>query len=600
MHALRDSSTPRARLASLAFERGGLLVVVIAVVYAWLVPAHIVDGENAEFSALTALGGGAHPSGYPLYVLWLRLWSWLPGASVAHTAGLATVILGTATCAVMHAACRAWGARPFAASFATAVFAMGPVIIRLHTTAEVFAMNDLVLVLVLWLAAERGPARGTWRAVLLGLVAGLGISDHVTCVLIAPVGILGVVRGIREAERPALRTIALTFGALALGLAPYAYLLVAPDTPISWGKAHDLGDVLAIFTRQDYGGPFAFSPDKAAIDVAANLGALAGTLARGWLYLPLLIGVGTLGWRSVRSEAEGEPRTGWRLLAASWLVAGPILIARFNVEPVDLGLLVVQRFHILPMLLLAIPIAVGLDRVLAAIGARTPALARPIAGEVLAAAVAIVVAAASLPHSRAVNSRAVEAGAANMLRSLPPNAVVITQSDPRAPVVYAQEVLGIRPDVIVVTWKMVPMAWYRARLAARGLVIDPKAADRDGPPSVKVAEQIFAAGRPLVVDQFEGNILKEYASYPHAMLLRVLPRGAKQLTLDEIVALNHELYGAFDLDYPHPGPDDGYPAGIHQRYASTWAILAKALSDAGRKSEARDALELARTLAPTD
>src|ERR1041384_8031069 len=77
------------------------------VVYAALASPYVVAADNAEFAALGALGGGAHPSGYPLYVLWLRAWSWLPGATAAHTAALATAILGGLSIAVLHAACRA-------------------------------------------------------------------------------------------------------------------------------------------------------------------------------------------------------------------------------------------------------------------------------------------------------------------------------------------------------------------------------------------------------------------------------------------------------------------------------------------------------------
>jgi hypothetical protein len=145
---------------------------------------------------------------------------------------------------------------------------------------------------------------------------------------------------------------------------------------------------------------------------------------------------------------------------------------------------------------------------------------------------------------------------------------------------------------------MMPLAWYRARLARRGLAVDPYAESMAAPPSVRVAEQIHAAGRPLFVDLFASNIVKEYATYPHGVLLRVLPPGTPQLSLDEIIALNHDVYSRFELDYPRPGLHDGYPTGIHTRYASTWGILAKALSDAGQKREAQDAMEIAKSLAP--
>ncbi|HEY0992715.1 MAG TPA: hypothetical protein VGD80_36930, partial [Kofleriaceae bacterium] len=59
-------------------ERSGLIGALALIVYVAFASPHVVDGDNAEFSTLGALGGRAHPSGYPLYVLWLRAWSWLP------------------------------------------------------------------------------------------------------------------------------------------------------------------------------------------------------------------------------------------------------------------------------------------------------------------------------------------------------------------------------------------------------------------------------------------------------------------------------------------------------------------------------------------
>ena len=90
----------------------------------------------------------------------MRAWSWLPGASVAHTAALATAILAAASVLVLHAACRAWGARPTSASLACAVFAGSFMALRMATEAEVFAGNDLVVATVLWLAPAGGPVRG--------------------------------------------------------------------------------------------------------------------------------------------------------------------------------------------------------------------------------------------------------------------------------------------------------------------------------------------------------------------------------------------------------------------------------------------------------
>ena len=168
----------RERVATIAWGRGAVLGLAVLVTCVWLARPYVVDADNAEFATLGALGGCAHPSGYPLYVLWLRVLSWLPGATPAATAAIATAILGAAAIVVLHAACRAWGARPAAASLACAVVAGAPLVLALFSEAEVFAGNCLICAAVLWLAAAKGPLRGSPRAAALGLVAGhLEIGD---------------------------------------------------------------------------------------------------------------------------------------------------------------------------------------------------------------------------------------------------------------------------------------------------------------------------------------------------------------------------------------------------------------------------------------
>ncbi len=129
-------------------DRGGLIAIATLVVYVWVSPAGVVFGDNAELSTLGTIGGVAHPSGYPLYLMWLRLWSWLP-TTPAHSAAIATAVIGALTVLVLHAAARAWGARTFAATVAVGLFAVGPIVLRLNTEAEVFAPNNLACAVVI-------------------------------------------------------------------------------------------------------------------------------------------------------------------------------------------------------------------------------------------------------------------------------------------------------------------------------------------------------------------------------------------------------------------------------------------------------------------
>src|SRR5215468_2673741 len=155
--------TPRVLL----IDRGGLIALVALVGYVWLAPPWFVDGDNAELAVLGTVGGVAHPTGYPAYLLWLRAMAWLPGTTPAHTTAIATAILAAIQLVVLHAACRAWGARPIAATAAVAIYASGPVVMRYSSEAEVFAMNQLVVAIVVTLAARAGPLRGVRRVAAL-------------------------------------------------------------------------------------------------------------------------------------------------------------------------------------------------------------------------------------------------------------------------------------------------------------------------------------------------------------------------------------------------------------------------------------------------
>jgi hypothetical protein len=93
------------RVAILAFALLGLL-------YALTATRHVIGTDNGEFVLLSRLGGVAHSPGYPSYVLYLRAMSWIPGASAAHSAALATALLGWGASVALWFAARARGARP--------------------------------------------------------------------------------------------------------------------------------------------------------------------------------------------------------------------------------------------------------------------------------------------------------------------------------------------------------------------------------------------------------------------------------------------------------------------------------------------------------
>lgn len=594
----------KAKVARLLFERGGLIAVVALLLYVWIAPPHLSTGDNAEFATLGEIGGAAHPSGYPLYVIWLRVWSWLPVESPAHAAALATCLLGGLTVLVLHAACRAWGASAAAASFAVAMVAAAPIVVRLHTEAEAFALNGLIAATVLWFAAERGPFRGTRRAVALALVAGLGISNHLTCVFVAPIGLLGAIRGIRESSHGRVAVIGASLGALAIGLLPYGYLLIVEETRGSWGKVASFQELLHHFFRMDYGGPGELGPKDRGGTALENVIAMARTLARGYLWIPLAMGLAGIVahiWRP-QPDVARESRFAWAMFGVSWLLAGPLLMARFNLRPEGATAYITQRFHMLPTILLAIPIAVGIGR----IGhwgqqhSRSQLLRSPLAGAVLPVIAMVSLLVVTLPRIASARSRATERALTNMLRTLPPDAVVIgTPDDFHFGMGYLQGALGERPDVCVITWQLVGLPYIRERIRRQlGFMIKEQPAGSSQKLSVAVAEQILATGRPLFIDDLQAGIGTSFTVWPYGLLYRVLPRGAPPPTIKEVFGINKVLYDRYEFGYEFPSVADIVPAQYHLQYATAWKAIADGLLLQNLPEEARYAQQMAYALAP--
>ncbi len=575
-------------------ERGGLITLVVLALYIWIAPPHIVNGDNAEFSTLGTTGGAAHPPGYPAYLMWLRLWSWLPVQSPAHAAAIATGILTSIQTLVLHAACRAWGARPTAAAIVVGVYAAGPIVLRVQSEAEVFAPHSLICALVLWLSASAGPLRGMWRVAALGLVAGLGISNQLTCVLLAPVGLLGAVRGVREDARPVVAASAGVLG-LVLGLSTYLYLLITPDTWGSWGKLRSFHDLWWHFLRMDYGGPGAFAPDGVDVPLIDNLVAWLRTIGRSYVWAPSILAVVALGYLCVRPIKES--RAAWLLLTASWLVCGPILSSRFNLALDDAGTYVVQRFHLMSALVLAIPLAVALDRIASRIENERARSHARLLQVVLPIVITVGVSVRSLPYVARFHTAAMERGVENLLTTLPENAIVFGAPDIyHFGLNYLQEALRLRRDVLVITTPQLKLDFHRERVQARaGIVIDP---DPTRTMNVPLTEKLLAIGRPVFVDQYQFTIVKAFPTYPYGLVYRVLPRGSQVPSVVEAYDINRELFDRYKFGYTPPGMEDEEATRFHNAYANVWRILSESLARIGETEKARDALTRAYVLAP--
>jgi hypothetical protein len=537
-------------------------------------------------------------------VLWLRLWRWLPVATPAYGAALATVLLGIGAVCSLQWACRAWGASPAATALASAVFAFSPVAWEQASHAEAFAMNAMFGGCILALSApDPAPGllpRGLARIVVLGLVAGLAIGGHQTIVLLAPVGLYAAVRAIRRARRPGLAA-AIGLGALLAGFALpnlQIYVLARSGdfrTQPMWIEGSTLSAVVSHLRREAYG-TFSLAPASLAVPRHPVLSVGRFTLATGvhLLGLPVVVVAAIALWmRDLRRPSRSVMPAGSTLaLAGSYLLAGPGFAALMNIATEGAGLRVAERFDLLPEVVLCLAAAISLDRIAPRLGAGSP-LALP-----LTASVALVAAVVALPAVRENRRPDVASYLENVLATAPQGAVIVASGDECwGAFLYARYAERRRADLVFINPGLVPQRWYRKEaLALTGVSFETPDRGPIGPRTT--LGRLLQTGRPVFYTDWPDPKL---AGTPHdsfGPLMRILPEGEPRPTIDAVLAANRAAFAAYQIDPAPPSDPTAWGRPLYEAYARAWVELARRLASSGRDAEAASCIDRALALAP--
>ncbi len=583
------------------------LAAAFSLLYGLLAPAHYVGGDHAIFAAAAASGGYAFPPGYPLFTMILRLGSaLLPFASPIHAFDLFTGFIGAASVAALYAALRWWRVGARSSLFAAALFGLSGHALSVHSICEVFSLNDLFVAIIIGMCGVDAPLRGRARVLALGLLAGLALSHNHTCVLIAPVGLYGAWRGAREARPDSgplavLRAIPAGALALAAGLLPYLYLpFVSARAPGSWrwSDVRSVSDLLDTFLRRDYGSMrlTVQSGDATPLD---QILFLLTEVSRDVAYLPVVVAVvGALVALHLLPEldaskedagtshhdapdhdapelaAERAPRGPWVALAASLVLCGPLFVTLVDVDPHQgLYYLLVRKFHLLPTLLLSFFIARGADHLS---GALRPQLAVGVACATVLAAGALASESVAL-----MRTDAVDVFLRDVAAQLPPDAILLVTGDHMSGGLgYLQHGEGVRPDVAVLSAKLLSVQWYIDRMnAAHGISMTFQGTDID---LELLTRELHATGRPVLLSApLSPELGAHLNTYPDGVLIRVLPFDQPPPSPREVLAAMDARFEAY-AGTPRPGADSrSWEYLITSTYARPWSTLASAARGAG-------------------
>jgi hypothetical protein len=544
--------------------------------YLFTLAPTVAAGDSGELTTVALSLGLAHPPGYPTFTMLGHLFSLLPlGSDPAYRVNLMSAVLdavavgivvlivgrlvGSAMAAGTPASPDDDGGAPgstgtrallpwLAGAAAGLSLAVSTAFWQYSLVAEVFALNNLLATMLLLAMLEwsRRPdrMRFLWAA---GLVGGLALTNQQTIVFVAPALLVLFGLGLDRYMRPTLggrggeRSVPWLALAIALvcglvGLSPYAYMPIATANGAAtiWGDPRTLDGLLSILTRSAYG-TFSFTVRETSGSLIEQVGLFLGYL---WsAFTPVGVGIAAVGaaWLTLRRTVEAFALWAWLLMAGLIfvLLANPPLT-----DPVTRGVL--ERFYILPSIPVAIFVGVGTWRLallageaLARAGRHPSPQARPrLVVVAVAAAVAVAplgLAAARIPDVNQDSNRLVSRYAMDLLDPLPPGALLLMRGDENyTTVLYAQEVVGMRPDVIALDTELLKLNGYvdQARLEHPDLVIP--FSSYDGGRATTISDLIDRAidSRPVfVVGQMQEDLARRFDLSVVGLASRVYPNG---------------------------------------------------------------------------
>jgi len=434
------------------------LTVYVATAAPGLTWAH--DGaDGGDLIAGCESGGVPHPSGYPTYCLLARAWARLAPWNLARRYTLFSALAAAMSAGLIgDLARRLWrraggGAGREALLIGAAcglIWGLGPALWSLAVITEVYALHALFAVLLLWRVwtlHEDSPRRA-WLA--LGLVAGLGLGNHLTLALLLP-GLLLWLWPLLTRRR-ALAAL----GGLALGLCSYLYLpLAARGNPsVAWGDPGTWAGFWWLVSGQMYRGYVMATP---LAHWPVRLADLAGRAMQQFT-LPGL----ALVLLGIESSVRRAPlRQRW---AGALLVGLPALYALgYNTSD--------SHVYLLPVWMLCavaqVPGAMAASRALA--GLRR--LRRLVPVTLLAVALWLGITGYGVQDLS--DDRTAEDWLQAVATGTPEGALVITGEDGQTFALdYWQWAQGERRDLVVVDGELWAYLWYRRQFGVRHPDVD--------------------------------------------------------------------------------------------------------------------------------
>ncbi len=271
-----------------------LFAALVAFVIYSLTLAHTITwqhngADSGDLVTAAFVLGIPHPPGYPLYTLVAFFFARLPLFEPAHNVAVFSALMASASVFVLARAGAALisaeipkTAAVFLAPLAALTFAFAPLMWSQALIPEVYALNGLLVAVILWACFTTSPRRVYFAA----LAFGLGMAHHLSILLLVPGAFLAL-----QPSRKHWRAILLFL--LPLALYDYVPLAALANPPVNWGDPVTLERFIWLVTAQQYR-PYLF--DLNTVEILSRL----AFAARALLDQFTIVGAALIVWGAIQ------------------------------------------------------------------------------------------------------------------------------------------------------------------------------------------------------------------------------------------------------------------------------------------------------------
>lgn len=493
-----------------------LIFLITFIAYLKTTAPTILFGDRADLILAIYYLGITHPTGYPLYIMIGKLFSFLPIGSLIYRLNLFSGLNTSLTTIVIYfiilhlikqfSVSKNKIAAIISSASASLTFAFTYLAWSNSTMIETFPMLSLIMVLLILIIFLWTKNQNMKYLYLLSFLFGIGVSYHSTIALLVPIFLIFALQ-INHKEILKTKNIILILLFGLSGLLPYAYLPIRSlSHPLrNWGDPHTFKNFSNFVTGKDYRGRFSFFPPQ-----------LVGN--QFFLYIKSLLGEFT-----PFVLAFVLPGIVWLRKNSKNILFFLLLILIVNI------VFIINIFQITEMspypsgsIVFAILIGLGLVFIFEFSASKNYKWLNPL----------LIIVAISLPlfplitnYSRANQNKNFFAYdyAKNLLKSLDKNAILVFDGDNIFPLEYLQHIEKIRPDIILVEKRALQKDWYLKQLKLtydkQSLKIPEKYSTSDLTFEKLVDENIEK--HPIYTSNLENTILKKYALLYHGYTFKV-------------------------------------------------------------------------------